>query len=212
MYCKKCGTEIGDDWIFCTKCGTRIAEEDSAVAEGTTPESKGTTPEDTSMKPRGESMEAEEERSGCLFAFITFIIAALILCVVCLVVWGASGAGSAGSSSAGGTGHGNGGIVQIIKRDARNSDIEISDEIDLASLSVSLVIDPSCDIDDLELTLRYYDKNGSLLKTQVERIGDVKKGKKETLRISITEFSLTELFKVDTTEIGVTGGSVSVFQ
>ena len=196
MYCKKCGTKIDDDSIFCSKCGICLSNEISLT----------TNNEPKEEVPLVTQTEKERNSDGCLAILLITIFAILaIVIAVALANYYASNNKDESTPP-------KEGILQIIKRDATNKDIEISDSIDLSSLSIALTIHPNCDIDDLEITLNYYDKNGVFLKSQTEKIGDVEKGKKETINISITDFSLTEILKIYKTQIGVTGGSVSIFQ
>lgn len=193
MYCKKCGAQIDDDSIFCSKCGAHIAEEYPTVTQNT--ETENTADEDSNSGC-----------AGCLIAFIIFIIVISMISATLLFLFSQN---SSNSNSENGS---SGGIAQIIKRDATNNDIEISDSLDIPSLSISLTIHANCDINNLEITLKHYDSNGNLLKTQVEQIGNVVKGSDVTVKIPITDFSLSEVFKIHETRIGVTGGSVSFFQ
>lgn len=196
MYCKKCGAEIADDSIYCSQCGIRVTDE---IPSETNNEPKEKKPAVTTTEKGGCS-------DGCLITSLVFFLTLIALVVAFGIgIFHYTSDGNDGSNSSGG-------IAQIIKRDARNSDIEISNSLDIPSLSISLTIHPNCDIDNLEITLNYYDKNGTFLKTQVEKIGNVKEGKEETINISITDFSFTEIFKIYETEVGVTGGSVSIFQ
>lgn len=207
MYCKKCGAKIANDSIFCSKCGVKLVEESDSVHSA--PVDEMSAKQDTERKEVSE--EHPKEKIGCLegcfvWGCLPLLILGVIISIVLFIAWSNGYIDSSNNT----TDRGN--IAQIIKRNATNADVEISDSIDLASLSVSLTIHPNCDIDNLEITLKHYDSNSNLLKTQVQQIGNVVKGNDVTVKISITDFSLVEAFKIEKTNISVTGGSVSFFQ
>ena len=96
-------------------------------------------------------------------------------------------------------------------RSATNNDINIdlSEEI---SLSVNYKILPNVNINDLEITFKYYDNNNNILSTKVKKVGNVTKGNQVTVTISLSEFSFTDIFKINYTSAEVTGGTVPFFE
>lgn len=127
------------------------------------------------------------------------LIPCLIVCLFCLV-----GCNFSNSDNTDGN-------TKLLSRSANNNDIyiDISQEF---SLSINYVLKPNVDIDGLEITFTYYDKNQAVLTTKVKSVGNVKKGVEYTVSVSLTEFSLIQLLKFKTVSTNVTGGTVSYFQ
>ena len=98
---------------------------------------------------------------------------------------------------------------KILSRDATINDISIdmSQEI---SLNMNYIIIPQTDIKDLELTFKFYDSSRICLSTKVKNIGNVKEGIPYTVSISLTEFSFWDLFKIQSANVRVTNGTVSL--
>lgn len=98
----------------------------------------------------------------------------------------------------------------ILTRDATNNDIEfdLSNEF---SLNIEYAITPRVDINNLEITFKYYDKNNNLLTTKIKNIGNVKEDIVYSVTVSLTEFSFLDIFKLHSVSASVTGGTVSYF-
>ena len=98
----------------------------------------------------------------------------------------------------------------ILTRDATNNDIDfdLSNEF---SLNIEYAITPRVDINNLEITLKYYDKNNNLLTTKIKNIGNVKEDIEYSVIVSLTEFSFLDIFKLHSVSARVTGGTVSYF-
>ena len=123
----------------------------------------------------------------------------LMILVVALFIGGAILTGCSCSNS-----------PQLFTRAATNNDvyIDLSEEL---SLNVTYKVTPNVDIDNLEITFKYYDNNKKLLATKYRTLGNVKKGVQYSVYVSFGEFSLWDLFKITSTSARVTSGSVSYF-
>lgn len=78
------------------------------------------------------------------------------------------------------------------------------------SLSINYKITPKKDITHLEITFKYLDSNKKVLTTKIKQIGNVKEGTQYTVNVSLSEFSLTEIFNINYVEAEVTRGTVSL--
>lgn len=98
----------------------------------------------------------------------------------------------------------------LLSRDATNSDIvfDLSNEF---SLNIEYKITPIVDINNLEITFKYYDKNNNLLTTKIKNVGNVEEGIEYSITVSLTEFSFLDVFKLHSVSARVTGGTVSYF-
>ena len=98
----------------------------------------------------------------------------------------------------------------LLSRDAKNSDIDfnLSNEF---SLNIEYKITPRVDINNLEITFKYYDKNNNLLTTKIKNVGNVEEGIEYSITVSLTEFSFLDVFKLHSVSARVTGGTVSYF-
>ncbi len=98
----------------------------------------------------------------------------------------------------------------LLSRDAKNSDIDfdLSNEF---SLNIEYKITPIVDINNLEITFKYYDKNNNLLTTKIKNVGNVEKDIEYSITVSLTEFSFLDVFKLHSVSARVTGGTVSYF-
>lgn len=119
------------------------------------------------------------------------------------------------NNSQGGNLNGTGGssssnVPQLTSRSARNSDISI-DVVDDFSLSNKYTLIANVDIKNLELKFTYYDKNRKILTTVNKSVGNVVKGGQYTVAVSLSEFSLMEVFKISYSQCEVIGGTVSYF-
>lgn len=78
------------------------------------------------------------------------------------------------------------------------------------SLSINYKITPKKDITNLEITFKYLNSNKKVLTTKIKQIGNVKEGTQYTVNVSLSEFSLTEIFNINYVEAEVTRGTVSL--
>lgn len=99
---------------------------------------------------------------------------------------------------------------QLFTRSATNNDItfDLSQEF---SFNINYEITPKVDVSGLQITFQYLDSNGNILTTKIKDVGNVKKSTTYTISVSLTEFSLSQIFKIESVSARVTGGSVSYF-
>ena len=102
------------------------------------------------------------------------------------------------------------GATKLLSRSARDSDISynFSDEL---LLGITYKIVPDTDIKDLQVTIYCSDKNDSLITSKTKAVGNVKTGVEYSVTISISEFTFSEMFKIEYYRLRVTGGTVSYF-
>ena len=99
----------------------------------------------------------------------------------------------------------------LTSRQATINDIDIeSDTSDL--FTIELIVTPNCDIKNLEITITYYSSNDSILKTSKIYYGNVSENQSYSKLIYITDFSLSEIYKIDYVKYSVSRGTVSYFQ
>ncbi len=196
MYCKQCGKQMNDHDIYCSQCGAKNVSDGIAIEEPKSqPQENNATQNTTASTP--------QERSGC-GCFIAFVVMVLIVFAVVFFIENEQDKSEDKSPS--------NVINQVTSRDATNRDINIDSKLNIGSLSLDIIILPDSNINDLEITIKYLDKNHNALKTDVKRIGNVKAGVQVTKSISLAEFPFSLILKVDSCQIGVSGGTVSYFQ
>ena len=98
----------------------------------------------------------------------------------------------------------------LLHRNARLSDLNIEQSNEI-SLSNNYIITPNVDIAGLEITFRFCDENGETISNKVKVVGNVSEGVEYKVSISLSEFTLSEIFKIQTVYYTVSGGSVSYF-
>ena len=96
----------------------------------------------------------------------------------------------------------------LISRPANNNDIYVNTSEEI-SFNIEYTIIPNVDINGLELTFNYYDKDYNLIATKIEDLNNVKKGISYPISVSLFEFTLSDLFKIEQVSIKVTNGTVS---
>ena len=104
----------------------------------------------------------------------------------------------------------NDGTLNVTSRSANNSDISIDLSTEF-SFNMNYELIPRTDIKNLQLTFTFMDSNKNTITTKTKNIGNVNEGTKYTVSISLTEFSLTEIFSIQYAKCNVTGGTVSYF-
>lgn len=134
--------------------------------------------------------------------FLVFVITIIVVLLVGFFVRGCVMSQTNKDNSDGNT--------NIIRRSANINDIEITSEIDFFSFGGRYTVTPKYDIDDLEVTVKFYDKNNSCIKTIAKTLGNVKKDVKANFSISAAEV-LDILFSMNVESYTVTGGTVSIF-
>lgn len=138
----------------------------------------------------------EKKKKSCLVPILIFIL--IIVGVVVLFVKCFDSMNDKNNSK-----------TNLLERKATVQDISITDEYDFPT-SIALQIIPKEDIDGLVLTIEYYDSSNSLLKTQTKAIGNVQAGVPETTSINLTDFSLSQIWKIDHCKYYVSAGTVSL--
>lgn len=103
------------------------------------------------------------------------------------------------------------GNLSLKSRSANDSDIRIDTSDDL-SLTVQYIVTPKVDIENLEVTFSFMDSEGNILTRKVKQIGNVQEDYDYTVSISLTEFSLSEIFTIRLVDYNVTGGTVLYIQ
>ena len=130
----------------------------------------------------------QERKSGAFGCFLTLII----ICVSLALIFGIAQKNNGGG---------------IFTRDAKNTDIIVEVDNDF-SLSVSLEVTPKVKIKDLQLTFEFLDSNGKVLTTKTKMLGNVKKDTPYSVVFSLSEFSFSQLWKINSCRTAVTGGKV----
>ena len=97
---------------------------------------------------------------------------------------------------------------KLLSRSANNGDVSFASNNDFA-LNVNCKMTPNVDISGLQITFTFKDKNDNSLTTKTKVMGNVSKNTEYTITFALSEFSLTELFKLDKYYMAVTGGTVS---
>lgn len=100
---------------------------------------------------------------------------------------------------------------KVFSRDAKTSDISINLSQEF-SLNITYEMKPKVDIEGLELTFKYFDKNKTVITTKTKYVGDVTKDIKYSITVSLTEFSFFEIFKLNSVSMAVTNGTVTYLQ
>lgn len=183
MYCKHCGKEIDDESVFCNKCGEK---QDNLNSKNT--------------------KEDNESKKGCLTVLVIFtiLIVGILFLTETITLKNCNNNNSKDSTYEDNT-------PQLFTRNARNNDITITTETNYNNLGIDIIILPKVDIEDLEIKLVHYDKNGNELLTQYKTIGNVKEGVQVKTQVQLLDFSITDMFKVYNTKIEVVEGTVSYF-
>lgn len=191
MYCKKCRAQIDEDSVYCSQCGT-----------DQTKNAPPSIPEDVSRKANIEK-ETKESSIGCLPCLL-FCILSIAIILGC-IYFSNQKEDSTKENSVGSA------ISDITHRAVRQGDLEIREELDLSNLAANIVIHPNCDIQDLEITLEFYDNKGNIVKKKVEKIGNTKESIEIKKQISILDLAASEILKIKSCSVYVTDGKVSVF-
>lgn len=103
------------------------------------------------------------------------------------------------------------GNTHLFKRSANNNDIIIDSDLDLANLGGKYTVMPQTDIENLQITINYLDKNKNILTSKVQNLGDVKQGVQVNFSISLFDLGLSVAWNTQYESIAVTGGTVSYF-
>lgn len=199
MYCRQCGKQMNENDIYCSQCGAKNVLNSVAIEEPQNQQQENNADQSTTV-----STSQERSGCGCFIAFVVIVLIAIaVIFLIFLIENEQDNSGDKSSSNV---------INQVTSRDATNRDINIDSKLNVGSLSLDIIILPDSNIDDLEITIKYLDKNHNVLRTDVKRIGNVKAGIQVTKSISLAEFPFSLILKVDSCQIAVSGGTVSYFQ
>lgn len=102
-------------------------------------------------------------------------------------------------------------IPSLLSRKASMQDIYIDCHLDSLA-AVALTVKPEHDIENLEITIYFYDKNRQPLTSITKHFGDVKENGRYEEYLYITDFPISQIFKIEYIESAVTGGTVSYFR
>lgn len=185
MYCKHCGNKLNEKSIFCDKCGKTIKE----------------------------TIKKVENTKSKKFDFVAFFwaigILGFIISMLLILNYFDMNSNSNKGNSTNSTIENND-KSQLLNRKANNNDIEIENDEKL-SLSINIILMPKSDIQNLQLTFQFYDKNDILLDTKTKIVGNVLKNKQYTITFSLSEFSFSSILYIHHYTCGVSGGTVSYF-
>lgn len=211
MYCKKCGKHIEDDSKFCMYCGQEIK-----VTPKENEQAKTSRIEIVRKEKNNDITEDfsnyEKKNHGCLIVSIVVIvtIAIIIGALFATGVFGSSDSGhNNGDYNNGGTSNG-GNSSGILTRDANNNDIYVTVNNDF-SLEVSLTVKPYSDIKGLSILVEFADKNHNIVTTKTKYIGNANKDADYKVSFALTEFSVSQVFKIVYVRTSVESGTVSYF-
>ena len=156
-----------------------------------------------------DNTNEKKHSHGCLIAVIVLLIlGACFFGIVKFVQY----QNSKQPVDSNGTTQGNtDGNTKLFRRSANNNDVTINDELDLLSLGGKYIIMPQTDIDGLEITVNFLDKNKKLLDSKVKSLGNVKEGVQVSFSISLFDMGLSVAWNTEYQSVVVTGGTVSYF-
>ena len=100
---------------------------------------------------------------------------------------------------------------KLFKRAATKADVTIESNSS-GLLGYKIVLVPKVDIDDLEVTLKFYTEDRELIKSIPLRFGNVKEGEQYQQEFGATDFTFSELFVLSYFTYEVTGGTVSYWR
>lgn len=172
--------------MYCKKCGEQI-DEDSEFCKK------------CGAKQNTVNVNNNNEKKGCGIAIIV-----IIAFISSLIVFFSIDARTKNNNND----KGDNVIEQMFTRDANNGDIEIDSKMNLNNLGVDIIIHPNCDIENLSIKIIQYDNDGKIVKTINKNLGNVKEGVELSTSLSLTDFSITEIWSLGATEIKVVGGKV----
>lgn len=103
------------------------------------------------------------------------------------------------------------GKTSITRRSANINDVTIDSVLDLSSMGAKYNIYPKVDIEELEITISFMDKNKAVLTTVEKRLGNVKEGVQVSFTISLFDLGVSVAWNTAYETTTVTGGTVSNF-
>ena len=152
----------------------------------------------------------ETKRShGCLISLIVIIIVgACIFGIFKFIEYNQSKSDVDGNGTTQSNPDGN---THLFSRSANNGDVTINSDLDLASFGAKYTVMPNVDIDNLQITVNFLDKNRKILTSKVQSLGNVKKGVQASFSISLMDLGLKVAWNTEYESAAVTGGTVSYF-
>ena len=160
---------------------------------------------DKHMEQENNKNTTEKKSHGCLVALLVLMVIGFLVFMGYRYIQSELIDNATNSTNRDGSG-------KWFSRSATPSDITVNYELDLSSFGMKGIVLPNKDIENLELTIIFFDKNDSALKTVVKYIGNVKEGVQVSFSISIAEIGLSAAWNAEYTRVTVTGGTVSYFQ
>ena len=97
----------------------------------------------------------------------------------------------------------------LTNQQATNNDVTI--ETEQSATSITMIINPKENINNLRITIYYYNSKNILLGTEVRNIGDVSKKQEYRRTLNMTGLSVSEILTVSRCKFEVTGGTISIF-
>ena len=152
------------------------------------------------------TQQPEKKSSGCLIAFIVFVVilASLIFAGVKYVEYKKTQNPYTSESNSDGN-------TRLLSRSANNGDITVDSSFDLSSLGNKIYIIPNVDISSLTVSITVYDKNKNVLTQKQQTLGNVTQGNQVSMTVSITDLGLIDTLNTSYFTISVVGGTVSYF-
>lgn len=233
MFCKKCGKQIDNDSEFCMFCGNKtknIAQTQSSndVKKVTqTPiqqkivinkdipnqnSKKNSISQETAKKlaelaPPDPVIDKESNHTGLKI----FLLVAIILIVTVSIIFAVMNSTNNQDINNPNTNNNyNSNNTQIFSRDADINDVYLTTNNDF-SLEISCTLKPIVDIKNLQLKFVFLDSKGNSLTTKTKSLGNVNKNTDYKVTFALTEFSVSELFKINQYKVSVIAGTVSYF-
>ena len=221
MFCKKCGAQIDNDSEFCKSCGAKQNNEPikkfcPKCGVPITNQIKCDNCNHILNNKRKTNLKTKKQkRKENIIVAIILIIAFGAMITPALIEehiknTNKENESSSQSQSESESQEKENVFPQILKRDATTNDIECTESLDISNLSIVVYITPKCDIEDLEIKIKFYDKNNELLKTITKTIGDVEEGEEIKKTIPLTD--IPNIFKTETAKLTVSDGKVSYIQ
>ena len=185
MYCKHCGKEIDNNSKYCQYCGNKIIDEIK---------SEQTLSSEIKINNNSSNTTKSIQKDNYFIRICVTIVTIIMLITLFIGLVYCSSASNKFSS--------------INYREAKTSDITISVDNSLA-LSYNIIVIPKYNIKDLQLTVKFYDANKTLLSTKTKTLGNVTKNSRYTVSFSISEFSFSSLLTINNCACAVTGGTIT---
>ena len=98
----------------------------------------------------------------------------------------------------------------LFEREASIKDFAFDEKYSFP-VSVEYSVTPYYDIEDLQITFYYHNSSGNVFETHVKQLGNVVRGQTYTFKVSLTEFSASEIASFSHGTYTVTRGTISYF-